>query len=113
MSWIKDELAHLQHLAQKWKGEAVTKVETLEADAAPLFKQLQTQLKDESYGIAKTELTTVMTAALSGGGIAAIGAAIAATIPGLITKLELDGNADAKNALYGLAAIVQAQITAA
>ena len=112
MSWINNEISHLSHLLAKWKGKAVTEFATLQADATPLFKQIQAELTADAYDIAKTELTTVMTAAATGG-VAAIGPAIAATIPALLTKLELDGNSAAKNALYGIAAIVQAQIPVA
>lgn len=111
MSWIQRELAHFSHLAQKWGGKAVTELKILEQDAAPLFKQIQAELTADAYIIAKAELAAVMAAALSGGGVDAIGAAIAATIPGLLLKLELAGSAAGKNALYGLAAIVQAEIT--
>jgi hypothetical protein len=111
MSWIQTEIAHLTKLFGKWQDRAVTAIKQLETDAEPLFKQIQHELTDDAYTIAKTELNAVLSAALSGGGIAAIGGAIAATIPELLTKLELAGNTAAKNALYGIAAIVQADIT--
>lgn len=110
MSWLSDEIDHLKHLAEKWGNKAVTTINALESDAKPLFKQIQSELTADAYSIAKTELNAVIGTAIAGGGIEAIGAAIAATVPGLLIKLELDGNAAAKNAIYGIAAIVQAQI---
>lgn len=110
MSWINDEISHLTHLVQKWKGKVITEAKTIVDDATPLVKQIQTELTAEGYAIAKAELLAVITAAVSGGSVDAIGAAIATTIPDLIKKLEVDGRTAAKNALYGIAAIVQAQV---
>ena len=66
MSWLHDFLVHSSRLIQKWEGKAVTELKTLEADAEPFFKQVQITLTADMYAIARTELTTALTAAMNG-----------------------------------------------
>jgi len=111
MQAAHDEIDHLKKLATKWEGRAVVAAETLAADAKPFAKQVQTTLSAEAHTIVTTELNAALSAAMSAGGWAAVGPAIAATVPALITKLELDGNELANNVLHGLAAFELAKIT--